>query len=296
MEKLVITGAGGFLGSHLVEQAKLRFDTYGFSNNSKVDLEADHAFYFDLTDKESLLEYLNQIQPKYIIHSAAISSEGGCRKDPVLAEQINVEATKQIADWSAANNARLIFTSTDLVFDGDASPYSENAVCEPSMEYGKLKLAAEEAVLQHQNALVARLPLLFGIGLGDRKGSLMNFIEQVKNRQTQSLFSDEFRTPAYAKDVAAFIIELLQKDFDGLIHLGGQASLSRIELGKAFCQHLDLDTQFLNSIKRIDIGLDYRPANTSLNSELAYSLGYRPRTIEQALKEVSKLLKHETNN
>ena len=286
VKKILITGAGGFLGSHLVEKAKLNFDVYGISLRSKINLPELKCSYFNIGEAQLLIDTLETIQPDYIIHCAAISGESGCRNYPEKAFNVNVSSVTAIARYCTKHKVRLLFTSSDLVFDGGNPLYDESAEVQPSMEYGKLKRAAELAFVNFENIVCLRLPLLYGIGLSERHGLLAQFRANCQQNTVQQLFDDEYRTPVFVEDIADFMLKLLKIPYGGILHLGGTESVSRYELGMLFCHHLKLDSAYLKAIKRASIGMEYRPANTSMNSELAFLFGFQPSKIGVALQKI----------
>lgn len=286
MKKILITGAGGFLGSHLVEQVKENYNVYGLSNTSKINLPDEKCCYINFINEKKLIKTLDRMSPQVIIHCAAISGEGGCRSNREEAYAINVSATLVIAEWCQVNQAKMIFTSTDLVFDGLNAPYKEDAQTMPSVEYGKLKVEAENLLQSFKNTTILRLPLLYGIGLGDNKGLLHQFVENAKDGKVQRLFTDEFRTPVLVDDIAKFIIQLVDSTFNGILHLGGEDRLSRYELGQLFCKYLKLNPEGIEPILRKDIDMDYRPKDTSMDSSKAYHLGFQPIKIALALQTI----------
>ncbi len=290
MKRLLITGAGGFLGSQLVDIAKLKYDVYGISLNSNINLTEDKSYYINVGDQELLERTLAIIQPDFIIHCAAISSEGGCRKDPSNSYKTNVSSTITIAKYCTKKNVRLIFTSSDLVFDGENEPYEEDANVIPAMVYGQQKRQAEIELQSFSNTVSVRVPLLYGLSTGERSGLLTQFVKSSKEGKNQNLFTDEYRTPAFSKDIASFLIQLLDIEYHGILHLGGKERISRYELGKLFCKHLKLDESLLVPFKQVDINMIYRPSDASMNSELAYSLGFQPNKIDVALQQIFELL------
>ena len=100
--------------------------------------------------------------PDVIIHAGAMSSAEAVRRQPALGWDVNVRATEVLSAWAGENQRRLLFTSTDLVFDGTKSWYRESDEAVPILEYGRTKLAAEALVLANCRGLVVRLSMLYG--------------------------------------------------------------------------------------------------------------------------------------
>jgi dTDP-4-dehydrorhamnose reductase len=296
VKKLLITGAGGFLGSHLVALAKSNFDVFGFSHQSKIDLPEAKCAYFSLADATELLENLNKFQPDYIIHCAAISSEAACKANEATAHQINVVATQMLKDYCLHHQKRMVFTSSDLVFDSEHAPYKVSASAYPKLVYGQLKRAAEINLLSCHHISIVRIPLLYGIGLGDRKGLLADFIDRCRNNANQSLFTDEFRNPVWVKDIAQFLTQLLLQPHSGILHLGGFERLSRFDLGQQFCESLDLSAAQILPTTRAAQNMSDRPFDTTMHSEAAYKLGFQPKKLTEALAEIKLSLGERTGD
>ena len=120
--RIVVTGASGQLGAYLIDRlAAGRHEVDGWS---RITAETRGGIRFrrvDMTDRDSVLAALAEFEPDAVIHAAAVSSADGVRRDPERAQAVNVVATKLFSDWAAEHDRRLVFTSTDLVFDGERS-------------------------------------------------------------------------------------------------------------------------------------------------------------------------------
>ena len=149
----------------------------------------------DLAAIDSIEPALDRADPDSVIHAAAISSAEAVRLDRPRAEAINVRATRRISEWAESRRRRVVFTSTDLVFDGTRPFRREDDPAEPVLAYGQTKRAAELALAPYRSAVVARLPLLFGLSRCGRPSFFDRAIEALRRGEPQSFFEDEYRTP-----------------------------------------------------------------------------------------------------
>jgi dTDP-4-dehydrorhamnose reductase len=206
-----ITGAGGLIGSYLIKTAP---PDWRVQPITRKDLE----------------NFASKPRPDLVIHCAALSKSAACDKEPELARKVNVDLTRQLCVFAA--DSRLIFFSTDLVFDGSKGNYSEGDALNPLTVYGRTKAEAEKIVLTNPRHTVIRLALSAGISPTQDRG----FNEEIHNAwrrgETLNLFTDEFRTPIPAAVTARALWELAQRGARGLFHLGGAERLSRWQIGE----------------------------------------------------------------
>jgi dTDP-4-dehydrorhamnose reductase len=219
---MLITGAGGLIGSYLVRAAPRwapRWQVHGVNRQDA-----------DLTDREQMRALWGRLQPQAVIHCAALSRAGQCENNPALAHHINVEATRQLAEF--AHDKPFVFLSSDQVFDGTKGCYVETDPVHPLNVYGRTKAEAERVVLRNPAHTVVRVALTAGRSeKGDR-----SFVEDMRKAwregHTITLFTDEYRCPLPAGAVARAIWELVDRERPGLYHLGGSERLSRWEIGE----------------------------------------------------------------
>lgn len=290
MKRVLLTGSTGFLGSNLLKTVPRDVELY-CGVRANPSLIGKRSFLLNLADSTALLQSLDRVDPEIIIHVAAISSEAECVADPHQAYQVNVGSVLTMSQWCRQHNRKIIFTSTDLIFDGKQGNYSELHLARPSMAYGCLKAQAESILRDDERHLILRLPLLYGLGYGSRKGGLYQMIKTLQNDEAIFLFEDEYRTPAYVKDVASFIWKAAQSDLSGILNLGGPERLSRLELGRAMVEHLHIKKGKIIPVRRADKAMNFRPEDTSLFSNKAIVLGYKQHTLEEAMVEIYRELK-----
>jgi len=266
----LITGAGGQLGSVLLRA----LTNSGESVVGTVSPNGPRPQYgetvpLDLANFEAIRAFVRDRKPKYVIHTAAVTSVMAAYENPTQARKINVEATVALAEATADVDARLVFTSTDLVFDGSSAPYDESATPHPTSVYGKTKIEAEEQLANFTNAAVVRLPLMVGLPAVDRKTTFRNQLQALLDRKPLKLFQDEFRSPIALTDAAQACIDVAKSNFAGVIHAGGPQSVSRLEIGLALARALGINADQVVPSCQSDMQFpEPRPMDVSLDSTL----------------------------
>jgi dTDP-4-dehydrorhamnose reductase len=285
--KLLITGASGMLGQALCPMASKDWMVCGVYHRHVVGSSDVQVVRADLTDLEQVRGLLATVQPKAVIHAAAVSQPADCEQNPMLSQALNVQLSILIAQWCADRQIPLVFTSTDLVFDGRNAPYNENHPVSPLCVYSRHKAKAEQAVLEgYPEALVCRLPLMFGPAARPNANFTLQIIRAMQDGRSISLFTDEYRTPVDTPSAAAGILTLLGKA-RGVLHLGGRSRLSRYDMGLMIAEQLGADPEIIKPVTIASMDLRVaRSPDCSLDSQRAYRLGYAPTAFATALAQV----------
>ncbi|HZN41629.1 MAG TPA: sugar nucleotide-binding protein, partial [Planctomycetota bacterium] len=197
------------------------------------------------------------LQPEFVLHLAAMARLADCEREPALAQRTNVWLPGQLAQRFGS---RLLFVSTDLVFDGRGAPYGELSAVAPLSVYGTSKAQGEERVRAHGGRVV-RLPLLFGPDEKGR-GATASLQQALAARETPPLFTNEYRTPLHVADAAqALAAAVVDADGACIAHLPGPERISRWELARRFCLMHGLDLSLLRPVECQD---GSRPRDVSL--------------------------------
>ncbi len=294
MKKLLITGASGFLGWHLCQLAQKTWQVHGICHSQAISsrylqgvaLPHIPAIALDLTDLAALKTQFQILKPDAVIHTAAISSPNACQENPTLSYAINVNTSWCLAELSAAAQIPYLFTSSEQVFNGLNPPYRETDPVCPINRYGEQKAAAEVGILErHPAATVCRMPLMYGVA--PRPSFIQPFIETLKAGQPLNLFTDEIRNPVSGIAAAQGLLMALEKQVTGYLHLGGKERRSRYEMGLLLVDILQIKNAELNACRQADVEMSApRPPDTSLDSSLAFSLGYAPRSMREELRDL----------
>lgn len=272
--RILITGATGQLGPYLVRRLVREGDAKSLAESLSLWARGEHDAVdglaverVDLTDDDAVRRAFVKARPSVVVHCAAVSSIDGCYRDEAAARAVNVAATARLATLTGEAGARMVYCSTDLVFDGEAGPYDELCAARPTSAYGRTKLAGEAPVLALPGGVVLRLPLLFGPVLRGRPRFVDGMVERLRGGETVTLFDDEWRTPLAVDLAAEALGRAATGEMAGLFHVGGTERLTRWEMGKVVCDVLGADASLLRKASRLSIDSpEPRPRDTSLDS------------------------------
>ena len=162
--KLLVLGGSGLVGSNFINTSKNDYDIIFSYNTNKIKIPNTQSFQIDLFDNDKIKKIIKNYNPDIVLHTIAHSSVDLCETDHSIADRLHVDATNQIANTCASVNSKLIFLSTDAVFEGQLNKkYSETDIPNPINYYGKTKLEAEKIVLNaSSNNVVLRTSVIYG--------------------------------------------------------------------------------------------------------------------------------------
>jgi len=258
--KALITGGGGQLASDLVEL--LGDDAVAFS----------HAE-LDVADADALARAIDDVAPDVVINCAAFHNLDVCETEPDQAWAVNVRAVREMARRAP----RLVHLSTNYVFDGRRpEPYGEDDVPAPRSVYAITKLAGEHAALAYgSRSLVVRAAGLYGLHGSVSKGG--NFVQRMVGRAREQgalkMVADQLLQPTFTADLAAAIVDALQRDAGGVVHLTATDACSWHEFTVAIMELAGLDVPVEAVSTVIPPGGVDRPLNGVLARPRADALG-----------------------
>jgi dTDP-4-dehydrorhamnose reductase len=266
--RLLLTGASGQLGAYLLRELRNQ-EVIAWSGSRTGELFGLPLRPVDLANREAVTTAFAEARPDLIVHTAGITTVSDCHRDPKRARQVNVEGSALLAELAARRQARLLFVSTDLVFDGEKGGYREGDAVGPLSVYGKTKVAAEQAVVSYPAAVVVRVGLLYGPALIERPAFFDQQAAALRAGRPLTLFADEWRTPLSLLATAQALLAVAASDFTGLLHLGGPLRLSRLEMGQRLATVLGCSPPNIVATSRNSgSAAEPRPGDTSLDSSL----------------------------
>jgi dTDP-4-dehydrorhamnose reductase len=289
MQKILITGASGFLGWNLCRIARTDWEVYGTYNRQKIEIADVNLCQLNLTNIDLVRAEIDRIKPDAIIHTAAAAKPNFCQTNPEISYQINVVASKLLADICAKCQIPFVFTSTDLVFDGNNAPYQETDPVSPLNLYGEQKVTAEREILSiYPQANICRMPLMFGNAPSTATSFIQPWLTSLRSQQKLQLFVDEFRTPVSATTAAQGLLMALTKSSE-MLHLGGTERISRYDFGCLLAEVFEFDRDLISPIYQRDLPMAaLRAADVSLDSRKAIELGYILPSLRAELESIAK--------
>ena len=263
-QHILVTGGTGYLGHEVLRVLEWRGLSYELLGKAQgFDL------FWPFQIEERFLHRFRAVgDDLLLLHLAAMSRYGRCQERPEDASRVNVESTGALAQCVRSLGGRMVFTSTDLVFDGEHPPYSEKDHPKPLSVYGETKASGEDFLLEDPKSLVLRVPLLYGPSFDGERGASDHVLRELRAGRKIHLFSDEIRTPLLVSEAAERLVALaLDFSVTGIKHLPGPESLSRLELGLRVAREAGCDTSLIVEASRLALPGPPRPRDCSLVSE-----------------------------
>jgi dTDP-4-dehydrorhamnose reductase len=293
LKRLFVTGASGFLGWNVCRAAAAGagWNVHGAYLSHPLTIDAVVLIRLDLQDPLAIQGALEKIHPDAVVHCAAMPDPNICEQRPGDSYNVNVQASITLAAACGERGISLVYTSTDLVFDGEHAPYGETDPQGPLSVYGKHKAAAEKGMREaYPGVTVCRTPVMFGDPGPCSKSFIQPQIAALRQGNKVKYFSDEVRTPVSGATAAQGL--LMGTGHPGeTLHLGGPRRITRYEFGLLLCAAIGVPASLAVPVPLSqNTAPAPRPRDVSLVSEKAFVLGYAPRPLEEQLRELECIL------
>ena len=269
---LLLTGASGFVGSILYRSLASAHAVTGLCHTH------DHGLFLpcDLTDTARLPALLDRLAPDVLIHSAAVRDPDRCEREPRYAHALHATATEACAAWCNAHDRTFIYISTDLVFDGTAPPYREASPPRPLSVYGETKRLGELAAATARRHMIVRIPLQYGFSAINADSFVAKAITALAHGAPMELDDSQIRYPTLSAEVAATLLELITRNFQGIIHLSAATRTTRFAMWQTIADVFGLSAQHLTRATHPAPSLARRPHDSALATPILDALGLPP--------------------
>jgi len=252
--KVLITGSAGQLGTDLVASAK----------HLGLDVIATSHADLDIADKNLVSQKIAEAAPEAIIHAAAWTAVDACESDTKKAMAINSDGTANIVNAARQIGARVVYVSTDYVFDGTkATPYIESDIANPQSVYGASKFAGEQHLDLNQDAVV-RISWVCG---EHGNNMVKTILRLAATSPTLTFVDDQIGSPTFTSDIAPVLVDFARESRTGIWHLTNQGVTSWFGFAQDVLRAAELDPKRVQPIATADLR-PQRPAKRPANSVL----------------------------
>lgn len=288
--KLYITGIAGLLGNNIVKKLVDRCEITGVDI---LDLQIPNVVYkkFSLYEKGKLRAHLKETEPDAVVHTAAAVNVDECEENPEWAYKLNQETTKDIVEICDELNIKVVYISSDAVFDGEnAELYKETDAVNPLNVYAKTKLGGEKYVLEHSNNLVFRTNI-YGQNIQNKKSFGEWIVSSLEEGKTLNMFEDIDFSPILVNDLAEIIYKALERDLTGLYHVCATGCISKYEFGIKLKRIFGIDTGTINKTQSETMNFKAKRSKHMgmSNEKIKNDLGIKIRTPEESIYEFKRL-------
>ncbi len=233
MLKIALTGSTGLVGSRIIE---LLGNSFEFIPILQEDV--------DITDRKGITRAIDTMSFDILLHLAAYTNVDGAETQAKLAHTINVEGTKNIYDAVTNKGKKLVYISTDYVFDGTNPPYDETSVPNPIGVYGTTKYGGEEVV--KENAMIVRISYPYRSEFEIKKDFIRALKTRLEEGKPLSMVGDIAITPTFIDDIAYGLRHLFEHFSPEVFHLVGSSSHTPYEIALLVAETFNLDKSLIS--------------------------------------------------
>ena len=273
------------LGNNLADYFKNQLDILGLYNSNPVQIEGLYTDKCDLSDRERVSGIIADFDPDIIIHCASLTDIDKCEANRHQTQCFNVEATKNIVQFLSDRDVKLVYISTDAVYDGVRGGFSEADTIHPCNYYGQSKYEGELEVLKKESVLVFRTNI-FGWNILNKKSLGEWVVDALQTGQRINGFTDAVFSTIYTMELAKVIDISLKKNLSGTFNCGTVTPVSKYEFCKKIAKIFRFDETVIASSLIENYGFRAkRGKNLSLNvNKLQDALNYQLPTIDYCIE------------
>lgn len=291
--KVLITGANGLLGQHMIKLLLDRnYEVVATSRGeSRLPFQPSASYTYremDITNALETFAVMSNEKPDIVIHAAAMTQVDDCELRPQHCERINVQGTSQVLTDAETFSSHFIYISTDFVFDGEQGNYGEEDDTKPVSLYGFSKLQAESMVQTSTIPFaIVRTCLVYGNLLQGTRSNIVSWVrENLEQGKTIKVVSDQLRTPTYVEDLAKGILLIIEKKATGIYHISGKDWLTPYDIALKTAAKFNLDA---GKIVKVDAATFKQPGRRPLKTgfiieKARKELGFEPLSFDEGLE------------
>lgn len=284
--RLLITGVSGLLGNNLAYYFKDKYEILGLYNSHPVIINGIRTERCDISHKDSIKRIIHEFNPSIIMHCASLTNVDQCETEKDATEKINVLSTKYLVNSIKNKDIKLIYISTDAVYDGIKGDFSEDDNINPLNYYGLSKYEGELEVAKKKDSLVFRTNI-FGWNIQDKKSLGEWVLDKLKTNQNITGFKDAFFSSIYTLEFARIIDIAIHRDLSGVYNCGSADTCSKYEFAIKIADCFGFDKTLITPISIDDFSFTAkRGKNLTMNVfKLKKQLKVHLPSIEESLED-----------
>ncbi len=275
LPKVLVTGAGGMLGSSVMAALRTKHQVAGWSRSQ----DGPDLYSVDATHSTQVARFFDENRPDVCVHCIAAADVQACEQDPDMAYETNVRTTENVALACVRQAVKLVYISTEYVFDGASQVgYSEDDAPNPLQTYGRTKLLGEERASSVPHHLTVRLPVLYGSPVpGRSRGWIESLLLLLRQGRTVELDDGVERQPTWTVDVATVLEQAIAERVTGVLHVASRERLTKLAWGRKIAEAAGLPRSLVQPAPSApDAQGVPRPARPWLLTDQLEQLGIRP--------------------
>jgi len=276
---LLLTGGSGLLAVNWAVKMRESFNVVLLLHNRHILINGVISLNVDISSFLDLITIVLKYRPLAVIHTACLTSVESCEQDPILAYEVNVKITENVAKVTQSLGVKMVHISTDHLFSGNKSFVSEEVITSACNVYGNTKALAEEKVFKfNENSLILRTNF-YGFGTSYRKSFSDTIIFSLTNCIPITLYNNVYYTPIYISELIYLAHVLIERNAQGVFNLVSDNRISKYEFGILLAEEFGLEKEFIrkgelmfksSSVKR---PLDMSLSNLKFSKLTGISIG-----------------------
>ena len=268
--KVLVTGVKGQLGYDVVNELEKR-------GHTAVGTDVDNM---DITNPELVEKTLDEVRPDAVIHCAAYTAVDAAEDNVELCRRINAEGTKNIAVVCEKLGIKMMYISTDYVFNGEGDNFWEpDDVREPLNVYGQTKYEGELEVEKHvEKFFIVRIAWVFGV---NGKNFIKTMLRLGENNKTIKVVNDQVGSPTYTYDLARLLVDMIETDKYGRYHATNEGLCTWYEFAKEIFRQAGMDVEVRPVTSDEFPSKAKRPHNSRISKEKLTEAGFERLPVWQ---------------
>lgn len=293
--RVLITGGTGLLGKALIETSNCKHEisaaivsNYDMKNTNQVKYEK-----LDIRDKEGYINLFKDFKPDVVIHTAGIGSPDYAEKNKELTWEVNVVGTKNIISICEQFDSKFVYISSNGIYDGNRSPYSENDKAEPINYYGEIKLRGEKITKRAKIPYaIVRPILMYGWNYPFERPNIITLtLSKLQKGEKVFGYDDVYSNPLFVRSCTMAIWKIIEENKYEIFNIAGKDRLSVYELIRKTAEIFELDVNLIIPVQQGFFNeLVKRPKDTSYNTEkMEKILKVKPLSVFEGLLLMKQL-------